>query len=135
MGVCKKIRRKINRVCIGAMRHKIIIYDRDIKSIGTDTADFTESLTIPTNVYALIEPVSGVTIFDNTNIETVITHKIYIRYKPNFTSEKWIEYPSKDASPSVYFRVVRATNLDEGNKYLLLHCTLRGDTNLAVNLA
>lgn len=135
MTQCTKIRKKSKKVCIGALNRKIIIYTRSIITPTSGAIDFDESLLEAKTVWAMVEPTTGTTLFDGTNTDQVISHKIYIRYSPNLTPEKWVEFPSVNGGANVYLDIVNVENLDESNLYYLLRCNLRGDIAKEVNLS
>ena len=135
MAVCTKIRRKSKRVCIGAMNRKIVVNVRTIKPPITDSVDFGEEFTEEVEVWAMIDTVDGVTIFDETNTEQVITHDIYIRYRPTMTPEKWLKLPSVNSGDDVYLNIIRVENFGENNQFYRMRCNLRGRDGLAANLA
>lgn len=46
-------------------------------------------------VWAMIEPVSGLTMLDTKQVNQGVTHKITIRWFPNLTSEYWVLFKSR----------------------------------------
>jgi len=116
MAVCKKIKRQEKRVCSGSLNRRIIIYVRSITAPLAESVDYGENLTQPITTWAMIETVNGVTTFDNSNIERIITHNIYIRYRPDITFENWLEVPRSGAL--LWNR--RANLLLENGRYFLL---------------
>ena len=135
MTTCTKITRINKRVCIGALNRKIVVNVRSIVPPISGSVDFSESFTEPKEVWAMIDTVDGVTIFDDTNTEQNITHDIYIRYYRTITPEKWVKLPSVDGGSDVYLNIVRVENFGENNRFYRLRCNLRGDTTLPVNWA
>ncbi|MGD9276246.1 MAG: phage head closure protein [Candidatus Pacearchaeota archaeon] len=135
MADCTKIRRTSRRICIGALNRKIIINARQIMPPSSGSVDFTESFTVEKEVWALVESVTGKTIFDSTNTEQVVTHNVYIRYLVNITPEKWLKFLAINGTDDVYLNILRVENLDEGNKFYKMTCNLRGTVDLQVNEA
>lgn len=129
MAKCVSIRKKKRKVCTGDMKDLITLQNRAIQGITTSDVDFTENFTEAAVVWSMIETVQGVTVFDTSNTEIVITHKFYVRYDPTVTSETWIEFDNRK------FDIVTVTNLDERKDYLLLQCRERGDKDQPVNFA
>jgi len=129
MPSCVSIRKKKRKVCTGDMKDLITLQNRAIQGITTSDVDFTENFTEAAVVWSMIETVQGVTVFDTSNTEIVITHKFYVRYDPTVTSETWIEFDNRK------FDIVTVTNLDERKDYLLLQCRERGDKDQPVNFA
>lgn len=135
MAVCTKIRRKKKQVCIGSMNKKMIVNLREIQPPSQNSVDFNELFTPEKEVWGMVETVSGVTIFDDTNIEHAITHNVYIRYISNMTPEKWLKLLSVNGGNDVYLNIIRVENFGELNQFYRIFCTLRGKDTLAANLA
>jgi len=129
MPSCVSIRKKKQVVCTGDMKDLITLQNRAIQGVTTADVDFTENFTEAAVVWSMIETVQGVTVFDTSNTEIVITHKFYVRYDPAVTSETWVEFDDRK------FDIVTVTNLDERKDYLLLMCRERGDKDQPVNFA
>ncbi len=67
-------------------------------------------------VWAKIEPVKGLVMLDTKQVGVGVTHKVWIRYLPHITTEKWILFDSRR------FRIRAVRNLDERNRFLELLC-------------
>ena len=102
----------------------ITIEDRNVK-INNGAA--SEVFSNPINVTAIVRTVSGVSVFDDTNTETVVTHKIRIGFNSAITSEKWIELGSKR------IRIIAVENCEEKDEVMILMCTERGLDSKVVN--
>lgn len=74
------------------------------------------------DVWGRIKTVNGVTAFDSVNVEQIITHKITIYHDPAVTAETWIDYNA------LRYDIVRVENIDERDEFMVLFCTVRGDT-------
>ncbi len=126
MPVCTRIRGQKREVCIGDMDRLITLKSRDITPATADTAPyFTETFgtALSSDVWAMRKSVEGVTVFDRTNIERVITDDFYIRFNTSVTAEVWIE----DAGTR--FDIWRVDNLDGRNEFMRLRCSHRGVTS------
>ncbi len=123
---CKKITRKKRQVCIGAMDRLISVEFRQITPPNSGV-DFNEDFTPIQEVFALIKTVFGVTGFDETNTERIITHTIYIRFRADVTAETWVEIDSQK------YDIVNTENLDNRNEFLLLRCNKRGTNTKPAN--
>jgi len=134
MSQCVKIRRQSKRICIGSLNRRVILYTRTITPPSGDSTEFTETLSEPKTVPALIAPNAGDKIFDGSNIIRINTTNIFIRYIANITFEKWIELVSVNSQPNEYFDILSVTNLDEANRFYKLECTRRGDISKQINL-
>lgn len=137
MGKCVKIVRKIKRVCVGSLNKKIIIEAREIGTPGGGTSLYKESFTPIKTVWAMIETVKGLMMFDSTNIARDVSHRIYIRYDKtlSMTAERWITLPSTDGTDDVKIDVLRVENINEENRFFLLSCAFRGKSDQQSNFA
>ena len=150
VAVCDKIRRKSTRVCIGSLNHKVKIFTRTLTPPSGSSVDFLENFVEDKIVWGMIDTVTGVAEFDETNVEmAVITHDVYIRYIPSITFEKWLTieigrkqenvfpmiWPFKFGSTPIdkRLRIIRVQNYQENNKFYRLRCTVRGIDTLPVN--
>jgi len=129
MATCKKLRRTLTKVCTGALNKRIQIQTRHIKPPVGNSVDYTEEFTNIITTWAMLETVTGVTIFDDTNVEQVVTHDFYIRYIPNVTFEKWILFDEK------YYDILRVENYQENNLYYRIRTNVRGRKEIPVNVA
>ena len=102
----------------------ITIEDRNVE-INNGSA--SEVFSNPLNVTAILRTVSGVSVFDDTNTETVATHKIRIVFNSSVTAEKWIKLSSKR------IRIVTVENCEEKDEVMILMCTERGLDSKVVN--
>ena len=102
----------------------ITIEDRGVKiNNGAPSEVFSN----PLNVTAIIRTISGVSVFDSTNTETVATHKLSIGYNSTVTAEKWVKFGSKR------IRIITVENCEEKDEVMILMCTERGLDSKAVN--
>lgn len=124
---CVYINGKKRKLCIGALRNKIKVYDRNIQEPVDGSVDFTENFTNETTKYAYIETTRGVDIFNGVELIGNASHLFYIRYDSSVTSQSWIEYNEK------YFDILQAENIDERNEWLILRCRERGDKTKLAN--
>jgi len=89
----------------------------------------SEVFSDPIPIGAAVKTVSGVTAFDNTNTETVITHRLCIVYNADITAEKWVKLNTKR------IRIISVENCCEQNETMILLCTERGTEASIVNQA
>ena len=127
MPKCITIRRNKRKVCIGDLNTEITIQSRNIKPPATTGVDFSETFTGKATVWALVNTVSGKTMFDGTGVERDVTHEIYIRYLSGVTSEDWILLNGQRLD------ILPLEDLDERNEFMKLRCTNRGTTANAAN--
>lgn len=133
MAKCVAIQRKKKRTCIGARNKWITIQARAIQPPCDDGVDYSEEFTKKVRVKALVETTEGVrggeTIFDDTNTETVVTHKFNIRFITGVTSESWV------LMDGIKYRILGVQNVDESNKYIIIKATKRGKESVTANFA
>jgi SPP1 family predicted phage head-tail adaptor len=124
-------KKKYPVVDAGSLNCRIVINLRQINAPTYSDVNFNETFTKRIDIWAMIETLkTGITIFDATNTERVITHRIYIR-KPSFeiTAENWVEYRG------VYYYIHSVEEMGMENRFLCLLTNLRGDKTRIVNYA
>lgn len=129
MSTCKKIRYETRKYCIGDLKELITIYNRSIQAPSLGSVDFTENFEKNVTVFATIKTIRGETVFDQSNIERVVTHHIGIRYIDGLTQESWVDIGSKRLD------IINVENLDERNEWLRLVCSARGANDVETNFA
>lgn len=102
----------------------VTIEDRDMEMINGFPVEVFSNPVITT---AIIKTVSGISVFDNTNTDTIVTHKMCLAYISGVGAEQWVSFNSKR------FRILTAENCCEDNKVLILMCTERGLDSQVVN--
>jgi len=125
----KTLKKDFTKVDIGSMNSRITLDARAINFPQGDDYNYGIGLTKRLNLWAYVETVNGVTTFDSTNVERVVSHNFYIRFIPGVTFENWILYKNN------LYDLIRAENYGEENKFYLLMANLRGDQTKPVNLA
>ena len=122
------ILRKRRESCIGDMRSRVKLHDRNMIVPEFGQVDFTEKFSGTKEVWANIRTVSGQTIFV-VNVDVALTHEIIILYDRTISSESWIEYNNNN------LKIVTVEDLDERHEFLRLRCTDRGDKDLGATQA
>lgn len=128
MPVCSKIRKKKRQICIGDMRDRVIVEDRNLTAplVGIDASEVFSN---QSSIFALIETVTGVEFFNSVNQAIDVTHFVYIRFDSSITVEKWLRLENGER-----LDILQVENLDERNSFLKLRCTNRGsDTKVAAS--
>lgn len=126
MAKCVKIKRKRRQLCIGDLDTEIVLQDRKIIA-PTTTVDFSENFTEAAIVWAKMDTGRGKTAFDDSEIETDITHEFSIRYLDGITAETWILFENRR------FDIIDVEDMEERHEWLVLRCSERGPDSLAVN--
>ena len=102
----------------------IEISDRNVELFNGKPS---EVFTNPLPVKALVKTLTGVTVFDSTNTETIATHEMRIEFIAGITAEKWILFKGKR------IRILTVDNCCENDEVLILMCTERGLDSKVVN--
>lgn len=126
MTTCKRVNITKKKICIGDLKHKVIVQTRAL--IPAEGVDYAQEIVDLKSVWAAIQTTKGVEIFDGTNTIGVATHFFYVRTVANLTFENFVEYKDKK------FRILDVQEIDEDDSFLLLRCTERGDKNKNSNL-
>lgn len=77
-----------------------------------------------TTLWGFVEMVKGLVRFDTKQIGEEVTHRIYVRYYENITTENWAQIDNR------LFRIRAVTNFDESSNYLELLCQ---EVNLVID--
>ncbi len=128
MPVCSKIRKKKRQICIGDMRDRVILEDRDLTApfVGVDASEVFSNAS---SIWAMIETVDGVEFFNSVNQAVDVTHFVYVNFDSSITVEKWLRLENGQR-----LDILKVDNLDERNSVLKLQCTNRGqDTKEAAS--
>lgn len=120
MSSCTKIKGRNRQICIGDMQHRIKLQSRSLSQPFFEDVDFDENFQDQSEVWAMINTVSGKTLFDGVNQDINITHEVYIMYDLSVTAETWIEYDGRR------FDILKVENLDERKQFMRLICSERG---------
>lgn len=121
--------RRIRRICAGSLDKLIEIKARKIKAPNADTVDYGLEFSDLQKVWAMLETVPNVAIFDGTNTERTVSHLWYIRYIPGITFENWLKFKEQ------YFDIVTVENFEERDEFYLLRCNVRGDATKPANFS
>ena len=135
MATCVKLKRKKTRVCIGSLNRRVTVLTRKIVTPQSGSVDYTESFTEPKTVWAMVNTVSGLEIFDETNQVQTVSHEVFIRYLIGITPEKWVKLLSVNSEPDFYVNILQVENYQENSFFYKLICNLRGKDSLPVNEA
>lgn len=130
MAVCKKIKRKKTKVCVGGMDSLITIWDRDLRAPDNSTTSATEKYSDPCPLWATLATVRPVELFDDSNtLIGTITHMFSIEYilRSLSVARTRIEFEGR------YFRLLQSEDPEERHDSLLLKCELLGPTSSEAN--
>lgn len=122
-------RARLRKVPIGDMKTPVIVHQAEIlaPTVGVDMGRSITKIIEPW--WCKVTTVSGVTMFDSSNIEQVITHDFQGRFDDRISESMVIELKGE------YYRVVSVEDMEERNQFLRLRCTVRGMISKEVNLA
>ncbi len=128
MAQCQRISIKKREPCIGDLRNRIILYDRDLGANNTNDPDYDLTFTNAISVWAgVVTLADGQDVFSGVNIVAIAKHKFIIRYRSGITSEKWIQFNSKN------YDILSIEDPEERHEFLILYCNERGDSSKATN--
>lgn len=127
-----KIQGKRRKVNIGDMFSVINIENRNILPSAT-SHEYREVFTDKTTdegigrlangeMWANVESVSGVTVFDATGIEQQVTHIFLMRWL-DITTEQWIRYNGNR------YNIVTIENFDGRDEFIKLNTIFKGTVN------
>lgn len=115
------------QVCIGDLKHRIVLHTRTLKEPGFGEVNPTENFG-GDEVWARVKTAAGKVLFNGVTDE-VLTHEIFIRYNPKVTSQTWIEFRDRN------FRIVNVEDYNEENEFMRLRCIERGDKSVEATKA
>jgi len=130
MAKCQNITPTRKKICIGALRYRININNRDLVGFATEnSAVHSEVFTLFKTVHAGIETrknqvfqtLDGVAV----DPELIVTHIFIIRFTSGISTEQFIEFKSTN------YKILKAENIDEANLWLRLSANLRGNSSKA----
>lgn len=117
------------RICIGDLSKKVTLQTRTLDAIAPGSAEPVETFATIKNTWAAIETVEGTKRFAGVAIDDRTTHIFWIRYNASLTipedGNHFMLYGSRR------FRVLRVTIDMENDKYFVIQCTERGDSDEA----
>lgn len=123
---CAKKKIKDVKLCIGDLNSLIQIQERRLPEI-TDIDDPEPSFVFTTilSTWSAVETIRGTSRFSNVNIEDSTTHLFWIRYNPNLSipenGNTFILFKGR------YFRIIRVTNSNEQDEWVMIEASDRGD--------
>jgi len=116
--------RKRREPCLGDLRQRVKLHDRDIQVPKFGDPDFTEEFSGTKIVWASVKTIMGQTIFTGANVDVALSHEIIIRFDERVNSETWIEFEGNNLN------IVNVEDLDERHDFMRLRCMKRGDKDL-----
>ena len=121
MPVCTQIKKKKRTICIGDMRDRITLEDRDLTAVLTGV-DAIETFSNTRPAWSLIETVTGVEFFNEVNVAVDVTHIVYIRFDETVTEQTWILLENNER-----LNILKVEDLDQRSQFQKLLCTNRGN--------
>ena len=126
MAKCVNITPKRKKLCVGALRNKIEVYDRDLVGVSIKGEQaHSEDYTLLTSMFASIETKKGgaTQTLDGVVIdpELIVTHFFITRFLSTITAEHFVVFNN------LVYKILKVENIDEANLWLRLSANLRGD--------
>lgn len=115
-------------VDIGRLRWRVQLADREQTPSTTDTG-ITETIVAPITVYADIQAVGGLTFWGDTQVDTPITHRIFMRWHDYLDQTKIIIRSTATPGNGVrteIFRVRRIKELGGRKRFVMIEAELDG---------
>lgn len=122
-------RARRRKVPIGDMRTPVIIHKAEIMAPNVGV-DFGRKITpVVEPWWCKVTTVTGVYMFDSSNVEQIITHDFQGRFHPDVDRDMVIEQGGE------YYKIISAEDMEERHEFLRLRCTVRGAISQEVNRA
>lgn len=121
------------KICVGDLKKKCTIETRSISDQNFGVTKPSINFSVLFTGYFLVQTIQGTKRFSGVNIEKEATHIFVCRWRASISNidgagEHFLRQSAK------LYRVLRITNINEENDYLLFQCTERGiDTNEETN--
>lgn len=122
MGECQRIRIPHRKICVGDLRRRISIQNRQLGPPKTGV-DITHTFVELRKPWAAVRTLTGNNIFAGVNLDRTPTHIFYIRFYEGLTAEDWVVYKGER------YDILEVENINERDEYYALYCNLRGDEN------
>lgn len=116
------------KVCPSALDNVMTLQNRAIVAPldfgqGESTEEFNDIAVVDCKVVTR----TGVTVFDSTNVEQIVTHQFFCRFISGVTAETWIIFEG------IRYNILYVDDMDEQHEWLRLDCSVRGSSGLQVN--
>lgn len=99
---------------IGKLKHRITF--QDLSNSRNEYGELIEDWLDVKTVWAEIKPVSGKQFFAAKQINSEISHNIYIRYRSDLNSSMRIKFKER------IFEILYIMNLNESNTIMQIYC-------------
>lgn len=126
MGNCKRIKPRPSKACIGTMKSYISVYKKTKQATNTSVVDPNLNLTLVVSMWAMQRSVNGEEIFDGVNMIGKITDHFYLRHGSVTVNKTHIlQFDGNN-----YEIVEVIPNLEGNYEFMVLKCSVRGDSTL-----
>lgn len=131
MSACERVKIKKRKICLGDLKHYILIQRRDLKGKKFGELDLEESFSDILSCWAAVQTSNSTRSFNSVGTNALITHVFYIRYFQDceVSPQDWVEFECNK------YRIETIENLDQENQWLKLNCIKKGTKQLGGNLA
>ena len=125
MAESKRIRigRNKVKVAIGNLDSRISIHDKSITPPLFGSSDYVTKFS-GKKVWALVNSVSGRTIFNGVDQDINVTHDIYVRFDTTISAQNIVEL-----GPNEYVDVLDVEDFENRHRFLKLTCVALGATD------
>lgn len=126
MAKCVKAKRRRLRACIGEMKERLFVENRELVIPNSGFADAGFSFTAhesATEVWAIVETTQGSTLFDEVaGLDRTVTHHIIFRFLTGISAETWLRLDDGRR-----LDILSIANVDERSEFLEI---MASDTGL-----
>lgn len=121
-------------LCSGTMTDYIIIKNRTLQGTTSNRKKAVEDFVVVDNVFGYLEAVSATTRFNGINIESNITHLVYIPFDQTiYELDKNTLFAEVERTRSRLFKLEKIMNYGEQDEYLVLYCKETGFADIEAN--
>lgn len=121
-------RGRLRHVPVGDCKTPVLIHRANITA-PVAGVDFGRDMQDAKQWWCKVTTITGVTAFDSSNIEQVITHDFQGRFIPGIDRDMVIEHGGE------YYLIITTENWEERGQFMRLRCTVRGAIATEVNKA
>lgn len=122
MSECERIRIPHKKICVGDLRYRISLRNRQLGPPRTGV-DITHEFVEFRRPWAAIKTMNGPNMFSGVNLDETPTHIFYIRHFPDLTAQSWVYHNDER------YNILQVENINERNEWYALYCNQRGDIN------
>lgn len=127
MARCKNISPTKRKLCVGSLRHKIHVFDRDLAPPAFNSQSNRQVYTPRASVFAAFQTTNGIDVFDGIEVSgqdgipQTATIFFFIRHRTDITAQNYIQFRN------INYDILRVEPIDLGQEWLKIFAAPRGD--------